>query len=196
MADYTAIKYNVPFSDAGSLKLITTTTISSDSTISFTSGISSTYKEYLFIFNNIHAATDNADLQFNGSIDAGSNYNVAKTSSNFRAYHFEGDDAAALQYQTSNDLAQGTGFQNFFGDDGVGNDNDQSAAGYMHLFNPNGATFVKHFMAVTNMSHASDISVQNFMAGYFNTTSDIDAVQFKFDTGNMDAGTIQMFGVL
>ncbi len=196
MADYTAIKYNVPFSDAGSLKLITTTTISSDSTISFTSGISSTYKEYLFIFNNIHAATDNADLQFNGSIDAGSNYNVAKTTTNFRSYHFEGDDAAALQYQTSNDLAQGTGFQNFFGDDGVGNDNDQSAAGYMHLFNPNGATFVKHFMAVTNMSHASDISVQNFMAGYFNTTSDIDAVQFKFDTGNMDAGTIQMFGVL
>ena len=195
MADYTAIKYNVPFSDAGSLKLITTTTISSDSTISFTSGISSTYKEYLFIFNNIHAATDNADLQFNGSIDAGSNYNVAKTTTNFRSYHFEGDDAAAIQYQTSNDLAQSTGFQNFFGDDGVGNDNDQSAVGYMHLFNPSDTTFVTHFMAVTNMAHASDISVQNFMAGYFNTTAAITAIQFKFDTGNIDAGVIKLYGI-
>ena len=158
--------------------------------------LDNTYKEYLFTFKDIHAATNNADLQFNGSTDSGSNYNIAKTTTNFRSYHFESNAAAALQYQTNNDLAQGTGFQNFFGDDGVGNDNDQSAVGYMHLFNPSNTTFVKHFIAVTNMAHASDISVQNFTAGYLNTTSAIDAIQFKFDTGNIDAGDICLYGIL
>ena len=184
----------------GSLTLIKTLTASSSATLSFVDGsasvvLDSTYKEYIFKFYDIHPGTDNADLQFNGSIDAGSNYNIAKTSTNFRSYHFEGDDAAALQYQTSNDLAQGTGFQNFFGDDGVGNDNDQAAAGYLVLYDPSNTTFVKHFIATTTMAHASDISVQNFTAGYLNTTSAIDAIQFKFDTGNIDAGTIKLYGV-
>ena len=78
----------------------------------------------------------------------------------------------------------------------MGNDNDQSAVGYMHLFNPSDTTFVKHFIAVTNMAHASDISVQNFMAGYFNTTAAITAIQFKMDSGNIDSGVIKMYGVL
>ena len=184
----------------GAWTFIKKLTASSSGTLSFVDGSASvvlddTYTEYLFTFKDIHAGTNNADLQFNGSIDAGSNYNVAKTSTNFRAYHFEGDDAAALQYQANNDLAQGTGFQNFFGDDGVGNDNDQSAAGYMRLFNPSSTTFVKHFIATTNMSHASDIAVQNFTAGYLNTTSAIDAIQFKFDTGDIDAGDICLYGI-
>ena len=180
----------------GAMTLLETQTASSSSTISFTSGIDSTYDEYVFKFYDIHAATDNADLQFNGSDDTSSHsYDITKTTTNFRSYHFEGDDAAAIQYQTSNDLAQSTGFQNFFGDDGVGNDNDQSAVGYMHLFNPSDTTFVTHFMAVTNMAHASDISVQNFMAGYFNTTAAITAIQFKFDTGNIDAGDICLYGI-
>ena len=185
----------------GEMRFIKKLTASSSATLSFVNGSSdvvldNTYKEYLFTFKDIHAATDNADLQFNGSDDTSSHsYDITKTTTNFRSYHFEGDDAAAIQYQTSNDLAQSTGFQNFFGDDGVGNDNDQSAVGYMHLFNPSDTTFVTHFMAVTNMAHASDISVQNFMAGYFNTSSAITAIQFKFDTGNIDAGDICLYGI-
>jgi len=184
----------------GSLTLIKTLTASSSATLSFVDGsasvvLDSTYKEYIFKFYDIHPATDNADLQFNGSIDAGSNYNIAKTSTNFRSYHFEGDDAATIQYQDNNDLGQGTGFQNFFGDDGVGNDNDQAAVGTFYLYDPSNTTFVKHFLAVTNMAHASNISVENFTAGYLNTTSAIDAIQFKFDTGNIDAGTIKLYGV-
>ena len=185
----------------GSMTFIKKLTASSSGTLSFVDGSSNvvldnTYKEYLFTFKDIHSSADNADFQFNGSDDTSSHsYDITKTTSFFRSYHFEGDDAAALQYQTSNDLAQGTGFQNFFGDDGLGNDNDQSAVGYMHLFNPSDTTFVTHFIAVTNMAHTSDISVQNFMAGYFNTTAAITAIQFKFDTGNIDAGDICLYGI-
>ena len=185
----------------GEMRFIKKLTASSSTTLSFVNGSSdvvldNTYKEYLFTFKDIHAATDNADLQFNGSDDTSSHsYDITKTTTNFRSYHFEGDDAAAIQYQTSNDLAQSTGFQNFFGDDGVGNDNDQSAVGYMHLFNPSDTTFVTHFMAVTNMTHASDISVQNFMAGYFNTSSAITAIQFKFHANDIDTGSIKLYGI-
>jgi hypothetical protein len=38
----------------GSMVLLSTQTASGDASISFTSGITSTYKEYMFIFNNIH----------------------------------------------------------------------------------------------------------------------------------------------
>tara|TARA_Y100000768_G_C23682066_1_gene542804 strand:+ start:22 stop:648 length:627 start_codon:yes stop_codon:yes gene_type:complete len=185
----------------GAMTFIKKLTASSSGTLSFVNGSSgvvldSTYKEYMFTFKDIHSSADNADLQFNGSDDTSSHsYNITKTTTNFRAYHFENDAAAAIQYQTSNDLAQSTGFQNFFGDDGVGNDNDQCAVGYMHLFNPSSTTFVKHFTAVTNMAHTSDLSVQNFMAGYFNTTAAITAIQFKFDTGNIDAGDICLYGI-
>ena len=103
----------------GDLTFISKQTASSDASISFTSGIDSTYKEYIFFFNNIHPATNNVSFQFNFSTDSGSNYNVTKTSTNFRSYHFESDAAAALQYQTSQDLAQSTSYQNFFGDDGL-----------------------------------------------------------------------------
>ena len=179
----------------GDLTFISKQTASSDASISFTSGIDSTYKEYIFFFNNIHPATNNVSFQFNFSTDSGSNYNVTKTSTNFRSYHFESDAAAALQYQTSQDLAQSTSYQNFFGDDGLGNDNDQSTSGYLHLFNPSSTTFVKHFIANTNMSHHSDLSVQNFIAGYGNTTSAVDAIDFKMSSGNIDSGDILLYGV-
>ena len=176
----------------GSLNLISTQTASSSSTISFTSGIDSTYKEYIFKFINIHQATDIAFLTFNGSVDTGSNYNVTKTTSFFNAYHDEGDSSTGLTYQTGNDLAQSTDFQKLA--EG-GSDNDQSISGEMFLFNPSDTTFVKHFISRFNMYSRSDYTQDHYIAGYFNTTSAIDAVQFKMNSGNIDAGTIKLYGV-
>ena len=176
----------------GSLNLISTQTASSSSTISFTSGIDSTYKEYIFKFINIHQATDIAFLTFNGSVDTGSNYNVTKTTTFFNAYHDEGDSSTGLTYQTGNDLAQSTDFQKLA--EG-GSDNDQSISGEMFLFNPSDTTFVKHFISRFNMYSRSDYTQDHYIAGYFNTTSAIDAVQFKMNSGNIDAGTIKLYGV-
>ena len=196
MANYNAVKYD-GFSKGG-LKLIKTLTASSDSTLSFVDGSSSvvldsTYKEYLFIFNNIHPATDGADFTFNMSADSGSNYNVTKTSTQFNARHSEDDGTAAMSYITGNDLAQGTGFQVIA--DGVGNGNDESGAGYLHIFNPSSTTFVKHFISNCNNYRSNDNSYNVYAAGYGNTTSAVDAIQFKFHSGDIDAGTIQLFGV-
>ena len=177
----------------GSLNLISTQTASSSSTISFTSGIDSTYKEYIFKFYDIHPATDNVDFQVNFSSDSGSNYNVTKTTTFFAAYQNESGSATALTYADANDLAQSTGFQML--NDGVGNGNDESCVGTLHLFDPSNTTFVKHFMATSHRHYYLDYAIVDYMAGYCNTTSAIDAVQFKFESGNIDSGTIKLYGV-
>ena len=181
----------------GKMTLIKEQTASSSSSISFVHGSSdvvldSTYPIYLFKFINIHQATDIAFLTFNGSVDTGSNYNVTKTTTFFNAYHDEGDSSTGLTYQTGNDLAQSTDFQKLA--EG-GSDNDQSISGEMFLFNPSDTTFVKHFISRFNMYSRSDYTQDHYIAGYFNTTSAIDAVQFKMTSGNIDSGTIKLYGV-
>ena len=175
--------------------LITSTTISADATISFTSGIDSTYGKYIFKFYNVHPATDNVALQFNGSIDGGSNYNVTKTTTFFDTNHSEGNAGANLSYTAGSDLAQSTAFQTLASN--VGNANDESVVGELHLFNPSSTTYVTNFYSKCNFASAdADRYSQNqFVAGYFNDTDNIDAIQFKFASGNMDLGIIKMWGV-
>ena len=197
MANYNAIKYN-GFSK-GSLILIKTLTASSSATLSFVNGASdvvldSTYKEYMFIFNNMHPATNQAYFQFNLSADTGSNYNVTKTTTFFQAYNTEDGTDQGLSYQTARDLAQATGAQYLTRQ--IGNGNDDVGTGYLHLFNPSSTTFVKHFIAVSSNNYGGDTYyMNNFIAGYGNTTSAVDAVQFSMSSGNIDAGTVQLFGV-
>ena len=184
---------------AKSLTHIKTLTASSSATLSFVNGSSdvvldSTYPIYVFKFINIHAATDAADFLVNFSADTGSNYNVTKTTTYFVAYHNEADSATLLGYDDSHDLAQGTGFQKLQTNSGT--DNDQSCSGEMFLFNPSSTTFVKHFTATTNGCHEGDITREVFTAGYFNTTTALTRVRFKFDSGNIDSGTIKMYGVV
>ena len=182
----------------GSMTFIKKLTASSSDTLSFVDGTSdvvldSTYKEYLFLLNDIHPETDGESFQFNMSIDTGSNYNVTKTTTYFTAYNYETGGTPALTYATSVDLAQSTAFQNV--NSGVGADNDQCAVGYLHLFNPSSTTFVKHFITYGNTAEASDLSSNVFVAGYGNTTSAVDAVQFKFSSDAIDAGDICLYGI-
>ena len=177
----------------GAMNLLETQTASSSSTISFTSNIDSTYKEYIFKFYNIHPATDNAYFQFQASSNSGSSYGITTTNTYFRGVHTESDSEAAVQYIASYDLAQSTNFINI--NTFVGNDNDHSVSGTLHLFDPSNTTFVKHYLSNSNRVGGSDVSVNVFAAGYLNTTSVIDAVQFKFHSGNIDSGTIKLYGI-
>ena len=181
--------------DETPLVLITETTASSDSTISFTSGIDSTYKEYLFIFNNIHPSA-NEQFQFQASTDSGSNYNTSMTSTNFRAYHFENAAGAALQSRSS-DSEEGQSNDTDFGTIGyIGSGSDENASGILKLYNPSSTTFVKHFICTGDFLSSGGFLETRFNAGYFNTTSAVNAVQFKMASGNIDDGTIQLFGVV
>ena len=176
----------------GTLVLLSTQTASASANISFTTGIDSTYDEYVFKFINVHASTG-AGLQFNGSTDGGSNYNVTKTTTFFRAYHNEADDGASLDYATGGDLAQSTNFQGLMGT--LGTNNDDSGCGTLHLFNPSNTTFVKHFISNTNIVESGPASYNTYVAGYMNTTSAINAVRFQMSSGNIDSGVIKLYGV-
>ena len=181
-------------SAGGNLVKIASTTASSSSSISFTSGLTSTHKEYIFLFNNMHPATNDTSFNINFSIDGGSNYNVAKTTTYFRSVHDEADSYTTVAYEQSRDLAQGTGYQNL--SSGIDADDDGSVSGHLHLFDPSNTTFVKHFISVTNAMIHANYTMQDFCAGYGNTTSAINAVNFKMTSGNIDSGTITMYGVL
>ena len=172
--------------------LISTATPSGATAVNITSGIDGTYDEYMFVFTDIGPATDNVRFQFNASIDGGSNYNVTKTTTSFRAIHEESTSDPKIQYLSGHDHAQQTGDQ-YLCDD-LGNGADESAAGILHLFNPSNTTYVKHFYARISTYQSANASQSFFPAGYFNTTSAINAVTFNMGGGNFD-GVIQMYGI-
>ena len=177
----------------GGSVLLQTITASDEATVSFTSGLDSTYDEYVFKFINLHPATDDTRVSF--QVDTGTNtsYNQTITSTVFRAYQNEGGDSSGLGYRTAIDQAQGTAFQAI--SESLGNGNDESASGELFIYNPASTTFVKHFMAkMQNYSNDSE-SINTFVAGYVNTTTALTRVQFKMASGNTDAGTIKMYGV-
>ena len=175
------------------ITLISSQTASSSASLSFTTGIDSTYRTYLFKFINMHPATDNVNFTFNMSTDGGSNYNVTKTTTNFYAYHDEADTGTALGYDSGFDLAQSTSYQVLR--NSIGNDSDQSVSGQMFLFSPSSTTFVKHFLSRVNGSQYADYTVETNVSGYGDTTSAVDAIDFKYSSGNIDAGTIYMYGI-
>ena len=179
---------------SGSLVLLATNNITSGvSSSSFTSNIDSTYDTYLFKFINIHPSENGRHLRFQGSSNGGSSFGVTITSTSFGAYHNESGSDTDFSYRTGRDLAQSTSYQNLVSD--TGNGNDESNSGTLLLFSPSSTVFVKHFMYVGNSYHQSDYSNEEFVAGYFNTTSAINAVDFKFSSGNIDSGVIKMYGL-
>ena len=174
------------------ITFISSQTASNSASISFTSGLTSTYKAYKFVFVNMNPNTDDVQFQFNMSTDAGSNYNVTKTTTDFRAYHNESGTNTALEYRTQEDLAQSTAFQPLT--HGTGNGADESCSGSLTLFNPSSTTYVKHFIANLSDYYQDNYQMNLFIAGYGNTTSAVNAVQFKFASGNFD-GTITLYGI-
>ena len=185
---------SIPASISGSaLNLISTQTASSSATIDFTSGIDSTYDAYIFKFYNMHPATNDVILTLNGSTDGGSNYNVTKTTTFFTARHRENDSATNLEYVTNRDLAQSTSAHKLNYD--IGNLDDEDVCGTLTLYNPSSTTFVKHFISRAVGNGQAEECHDSYVAGYFNTTSAVNAIQFKMGTGNIDSGVIKLYGI-
>jgi len=176
----------------GALTLISTSTASDSSSLSITSGIDSTYKEYIFKFINMHPVTDTAKLQVNFR-DGSSAFDATKTTTVFNAQHNEAGSSTELSVQAGNDIAQGTGYQDLTRN--TGNGNDESTSGMLHLFDPSNTTFVKHFMCESNSYFGNDQTEKLHIAGYCNVTAAIDGVDFKFSSGNIDSGVIKLYGV-
>ena len=169
--------------------------LGASSSIDITSGIDSTYDVYEFIFTNMHPATNNVDFHFQVNASGGSGFNETITSTIFVAYHGETTDASHFGYNPSEaaDQAQGTNYQVLAYE--TGNGGDEVCSGILTLYAPSSTTYVKHFMARTNNYYSTDYTIDNNVAGYINTTSAIDEISFKFDSGNIDAGVIKMYGL-
>ena len=182
----------------GSLILLSTQTASSSASISFTSGIDSTYDSYVFKFINIHPGTDwNNWFAFQASTNGGSSYGVTVTNTAFRPYHNEAGSQSGLGYLTSYDQAQSTAFIRLCEDTSSANA-DENLSGTIQIFNPSSTTFVKHYLGRSQTATAKVGQVYTldwYGAGYFNTTSAINAFQFKMNSGNIDDGIIKMYGV-
>lgn len=180
------------YTTGGTLKLLSTQTANNSATISFTSGLNSTYDAYEFHFIDIHPRTNAVGFEFNLSTDGGSNYNVTKTSTYFQAFHSENDAFAGLSYDTPNDLAQSTAFQRIMKT--MSSDADSNGNGILQLFNPASTVYVKHFIARTSYMRTDPNEDDAFIAGYGNTTSAVNAIRFQMSSGNFD-GDIKLYGV-
>ena len=202
MANYKDLRYNfvIPSTaDVGAMKLIKTLTASSSATLSFVDGTSdvvldSTYRTYIFKFINMHPATDNVEFNFQVNAAGGSGFNETMTTTCFDSDNSEASGGGGSAYRSGRDQAQGTSYQQICDD--VGNDNDQCCNGVLMLFNPSSTTFVKHFVSRFQGAHEGDYAQEWYHAGYINTTSAIDEISFKFSSGNIDAGTINMYGIV
>ena len=197
LSNISVIPASIP---TGSLTLIKSITASASANISFVHGtdgvvLDGTYLSYVFKFIDIHPSSASTRFQFNGSTDSGSNYNVTKTTTIFIAGHNEADTDATLTYQSGDDLAQSTGFQDLAAYGSSDDAADSSLAGTLTIYNPSNTTYVKHFIARTNYVANTPYSVDSYTAGYFNTTSAINAFRFQFTSNNIDDGIIKLYGV-
>ena len=174
------------------MKLLSTQTVSNQASVTFTSGITSAYKEYIFKFININTASDGVQFMFQVNASGQSGYNETITSTYFRAYQTENNTSSGLGYEAANDQAQGTGYQ--YVTVQMGNNADQCSGGELHLFNPSSTTYVKNFYSRFSNNGADDTARDSFVAGYINVTAAIDEIEFKAGSGNMD-GTIKMYGI-
>jgi hypothetical protein len=171
---------------------------SGSTNVNFVNGTSdvvldSTYPVYLFKLIDIHPSSNDIFFQVNFR-DGGSSYDAVKTTTSFSAYHNEAGNDTSLGYRTGSDLAQSTSAQRL-STDSVGNGNDENTSGELYLFNPASTSFVKNFMAVTSAYHDGDYIFNSYVAGYCNTTTAIDGVQFNFSSGNFDQGIIKLYGI-
>jgi len=174
--------------------LISTSTASASSSIEITSGIDSTYDEYMFVFVSCHPGADGKDFLCNFSTDGGSSYGLTKTTTAFVAEQDESGSSSSLAYWGGGDLAQSTNPVALSA--ATGNDNDQCVSGCLHLYSPSSTTYVKHFQFTSNNASHTNYSRNLFGAGYINVSgSAVDAVKFTFQETNIDDGVIQMYGI-
>ena len=177
-----------------SVVLLSTQTASGDASIEFTSGINSTYGEYIFKLYTINPDADyKFFFQFNA--DGESGYNESMTTTSWSSYQRQNGVDPGVSYYTGQDQANGTSDQ--YWSMGIGGGADECAAGELHLFNPSSTTYATQFTSLSQgyVPHSSsDYTIASYNSGYINTTAAITNVKFYVESGNFD-GKIKMWGV-
>jgi len=176
----------------GSMTFISSLTASDSAALEFTSGIDSTYNEYQFWMINICPASANVHFKWQFSTNGGSSYGIATTNTVLEAYHVEADSNATVTYAANHDVAQSTSDVRLMTH--MGSNADSSGCGFVTLWHPSSTTYIKHFQSETNIDQSTDQD-NFFTAGYINTTSAINAVKFYMSSGNIESGSVYMYGI-
>ena len=188
----TTILDNGAFSASlGSLVHISTQTTAGATSVNFTSGIDSTYAIYMFELINCTCSNNGRGIDIYFSTNGGSDYNATKTTTIINAYHSESGGSGTLQQMTGVKAPTQSSDGLFL------NYSDGSASGMsgsLLLFNPSNTTFVKHFIARSNGKNDDNTTQDLFAAGYVNSTSAVNAVQFDTFDGNI-IGTFKLYGI-
>jgi len=206
MAFYSQIAHNVlpPLMTTsstlgrGAFELIKSITASSDSDITFADGsngvtFDSTFKTYCFKFIDIHGSVNFRHLGFDIQVSGGSGFDEPKISSGYEANHSQTNNGTQFQAATAIDLIDSTNLQAIIY--GIGSENDEAGAGELWLFLPSDTAKNMHFISQT-VNHTDDDKIRHtFMGGYTNEPGAIDEIRFKMSEGNIDSGTIKMYGI-
>jgi hypothetical protein len=180
---------------SGKLTLISSATASDSASVEFTSGIDSTYDEYVFYFLDLAHDTNNEGLRVNFSSNGGSSYGIATTSTYFRAFHLQDGSVSGLGYKTAYDLANSTSPQTLTSEaEPTGDTASASSSGCFHLYSPSSTTYVKHFQSRFSVFITNPAELDGYSSGYVNTTSAINALKFDASSGTF-SGQIHLFGI-
>lgn len=178
---------------SGALVFLVSQVASASATLDFTSLISSVYNKYIFDFENIVPATDNAELLMRCSVDNGATYAAGASDYAFADYinntgafstnAVASAAATAIKIMPSLDFGVPTGGVN----------------GSLQLFNPLNLDQVKTVIYQVG-AFLNDAQYYNCVGGgWYKLLSapglGVDAIRFLMDTGNIASGTIRMYGV-
>ena len=179
------------FEDAGggAYNLLSTTTISSQvASVSITSNINSTYRDYMLVLSDIHTSADDVTIQArvyssNGSPDTTSNaYNNAGVG-------YRSDNAGLNMASASAGYSQISLW-------GQGNANAEAGSLVLYMFNPSGTTHNKSFMS-TSIAQTIDgrtaVGTNGFL--YRNGTVAVTGMRFLPSSGYFHSGVIKLYGI-
>ena len=106
----------------------------------------------------------------------------------------ENGSGETFAYQSGKDIAgNGTGDDEI--GSSLGNANHDGISGYMSIFNAGSTTFQKSFFIVADETHGGNIQIMSFVSGYVRTTDALTGIRFRMSSGNLEAGSFQLFGV-
>jgi len=172
---------------------IHTLTASDDSDLTFSSTyVTSDYKQLIFVFYDIVAATDDQKFQFAMSTDNGVSY--GSTHYGCAPVSWRSSTDSVLQTIVANTSYAGAYSVLAFA---LSNSSNHGVGGEIRLQNHAGTTNIKTWQGLTsNISHdATPLLWAMYPSGYLDNNDAINNVKFFMASGNITSGSIVMWGM-
>jgi hypothetical protein len=174
---------------SGSRVLLASKTASNSTALAFTEFNNAVYRWYEFELTHLIPATDGAFFLMRTSTNGGSSYDSGASD---YAYGMAGTDSTSTTTDASNANASIILTHSTLG---VGNAaNEYGVSGFVKVLDP-AATAYTEIQHTINFWKDNGTQARISGGGARLAAADVDAVQFRFSTGNITSGTIRMYGI-